>query len=54
MVFFFWFQLDVGSDSESGGPSQGVSGAGQSNLSNEVAAALMMQNEMAESNRRRR
>ena len=47
------FQLDVGSDSESGAPNQGVSGPGQSNLSTEVAAALLIQREMA-SNRRRR
>ncbi len=46
-------QLDVGSDSESGAPNHGVSGPGQSNLSNEVAAALLIQSEMA-SNRRRR
>ena len=45
--------MDVGSDSESGAPNHGVSGPGQSNLSTEVAAALLIQSEMA-SNRKRR
>lgn len=46
-----FFQLDVGSDSESGTTNQGGSGPGQSNLSNEVAAALLIQSEIA-SNRK--
>jgi hypothetical protein len=49
-----FYHLDVGSDSDAAGtslPRSGVSGAGQSNLSSEVAA-LIIQSEMASHSRR--